>query len=77
MPHGLTTAPVNHAPPWPAGYLAVRGARGAREKTIAKCLGRVRRRRARGIRAGGSSASVAVLMLTRFATGEPCVAAAL
>ena len=52
MPQGLTTAPVNHAPPWPAGYLAVRGETGAHEQTIAKCLGRVRRRRARGIRAG-------------------------
>ena len=34
MPHGLTTAPVNPAPRWPAGYIEALREVGAQEKAI-------------------------------------------
>ena len=34
MPQGLTTAPVNDAPQWPAGYLEARREVGAQEQAV-------------------------------------------
>jgi hypothetical protein len=34
MPHGLTTAPINRAPQWPAGYIEALREVGAQEKAI-------------------------------------------
>ncbi len=42
MPHPLTTAPVNLAPPWPAGYIEALREMGAQEKTIPFCIRWVR-----------------------------------
>jgi len=42
MPHGLTTAPANPAPQWPAGYVEALREAGAQEKTIPFCIRWVR-----------------------------------
>ena len=42
MPHGLTTAPVNPAPQWPAGYVEALREAGAQEKAIPFCIRWVR-----------------------------------
>ena len=59
MPQGLTTAPINPAPPWPLGYIEALREMGAQEKAIPFCMrwvrgffadhpGRRRRERGRG-----------------------------
>jgi integron integrase len=42
MPHGLTTAPVNPTPQWPAGYVEALREAGAQEKAIPFCIRWVR-----------------------------------
>jgi len=42
MPHGLTTAPANPAPRWPAGYIEALREVGAQEKAIPFCIRWVR-----------------------------------